>query len=227
MFRLISLSIQHHHVLGNTRLEFCKDNWEGVNLNEIYTSVVIGVNGIGKSYLMRAIADVFSYLDALSRDVDIRKSPVGYKFYIKYKVGISVYEFTNIAEWEPAGRAVRNYTHVGFKRDGVAARIEQMVIPSRIIASTMTVTDKFTTVNTGRYIYKGIRNERSPGTTGTRTMIRKTVSGLLHSLDVKEGFREELAELLEHMGLRPRLEVGSHNYGALPISRSSGRMRES
>ena len=208
MFRLISLEILHHHVLGNTRLEFCKENGEGVDVNEIYTSVVIGVNGIGKSYLMRAIADIFSYLDALSRDAEIRKSPVGYKFYVKYKVGISVCEFTNIAEFEPAGWAARNYTYVSFKRDGEATGIGQMVVPARIIASTMTVTDKFTTVNTGRYIYKGIRNERSPGTTGTRTMIRKTVSGLLHSLDVKEGFREELAELLEHMGLRPRMEVG-------------------
>ena len=208
MLRLISLEIRNHNVLGNTRLEFCKDNEEGVYLNEIYTSVIIGVNGIGKSYLMRAIADIFSYLDALSRDAEIRKSPVGYKFYIKYKIGISVCEFTNIAEFEPAGWAARNYTYVSFKRDGEAARIGQMVVPARIVASTMTVTDKFTTVNTGRYIYKGIRNERSPGTTGTRTMIRKTVSGLLHSLDVKEGFREELAELLEHMGLRPRLEVG-------------------
>ena len=69
------------------------------------------------------------------------------------------------------------------------------------------VTDKFTTVNSGHYIYKVIRNENSPGTTGTRTMIRKTVNGLLHSLDVKEGFRQELVELLEHMGLQSRLEV--------------------
>lgn len=127
MFRLISLEILHHHVLGNTRLEFCKDNGAGVNVNEIYTSVVIVVNGIGKSYLMRAIADIFSYLDALSRDAEIRKSPLGYKFYVKYKVGISVCEFTNIAEFEPAGWAARNYTYVSFKRDGEAARIGQMV----------------------------------------------------------------------------------------------------
>lgn len=77
MFRLISLEILHHHVLGDTHLEFSKDNGEGVGVNEIYTSVIIGVNGIGKSYLMRAIADIFSYLDALSRDDEIKCMPRG------------------------------------------------------------------------------------------------------------------------------------------------------
>lgn len=177
------------------------------SIQKIYTSVVIGVNGIGKSYLMRAIADIFSYLDGLMEGREYKKSPVDYKFSVKYKVGIVNYEFTNIEEFEPAGRARRNYMHTTCKRNAEEVRIGQMVAPARIIASTMTVTDKFTTVNSGHYIYKGIRNENSPGTTGTRTLIRKTVSGLLHSLDVKEGFREELVELLEHMGLRPRLEV--------------------
>ena len=65
MFRLLSLSILHHHVLGNIGLDFFKNSDENIVPNNIYTSVVIGANGIGKSYLMRAIADIFSYLDTL------------------------------------------------------------------------------------------------------------------------------------------------------------------
>ncbi len=207
MFRLLSLSILHHRVLGSFNLAFCKEENQERYPNDIYTSVVIGVNGIGKSYLLRAIADILSFLDGLREGRKYSKSPVDYKFSIKYRIGIANYEFTNIDALEPAGRARRNYIHTVCKRNGEKVGIEQMEIPARIIASTMTVTDKFTTVNSGRYIYKGIRNENSPGTTGTRTMIRKTVSGLLHSLDVKEGFRQELVELLAHMGLQPRLEV--------------------
>lgn len=207
MFRLLSLTILHHRVLGNINLTFSQDENQEHYPEDIYTSVVIGANGIGKSFLLRAIADIFSFLDGQMEERVYKKSPVDYQFSIKYMVGISTYEFTNIDRIEPAGRARRNYMHTLCKRDGEEVRIGQMVVPSRVIASTMTVTDKFTTVNSGHYIYKGIRNENSPSTTGTRTMVRKTVGGLLHSLDVKEGFREELVDLLEHMGLRPRLEV--------------------
>lgn len=207
MFRLLSLYIHHHHVLGNIKLDFCKNNDENAYPEDIYTTVVIGANGIGKSYLMRAIADIFSYLNMLSRGVEITKSPVGFNFRIRYRIGAAEYEFSNFGDYNHIGGARRQYTHVYYKRKGEDVRVGQMVSPARIIASTMTVTDKFSTVNNGNYIYKGIRNENSPSTTGTRTMIRKTVSGLLHSLDVKEGFRQELGDLLEQMGLRPRLDV--------------------
>lgn len=207
MFRLLSLHILHHNVLGNIKLDFFKDSDEDIVPKNIYTSVVIGANGIGKSYLMRAIADIFSYLDSLCRGVEIKKNPISYYFCVRYRIGIEEYEFSNFDFINPVAGARRQYTHLFYKLNGNKVRVEMMGNPSRIIASTMTVTDKFTTVNNGNYIYKGIRNENNPSIIGTRTMIRKTVSGLLHSLDMKEGFRQELCELLEHMGLRPRLEV--------------------
>lgn len=207
MFRLLSLTILHHRVLGNTHFDFYQAREHNQYPEEIYTSVIIGANGIGKSHLMRAIADIFSYLEALTTEMVEVKTIPAFKFLVKYQVGVAEYEFANIREWEPVGGRNRmQNTHL-YKRNGEEVRAGQMALPTRIIASTMTVTDKFTTVPGGRYIYKGIRNERSPNTTGTRTMIRKTVSGLLRSLDIKEGFRQELAELLERMDLRPRLEV--------------------
>lgn len=57
MFRLLSLTILRHRVLGNIYLTFSQDENQEHYPEDIYTSVVIGVNGIGKSYLLRAIAD--------------------------------------------------------------------------------------------------------------------------------------------------------------------------
>lgn len=82
-----------------------------------------------------------------------------------------------------------------------------MVLPQRVIASATTLSDRYLAKSTGMYRYKGLRNEKSPSTTGTRTMVRKTVDGLLDSLDVKTGFRMELKDLLMHLGLRPQLEL--------------------
>ena len=63
MFRLLSLTILHHRVLGNINLTFSQDENQEHYPEDIYTSVVIGANGIGKSFLLRAIADIFSFLD--------------------------------------------------------------------------------------------------------------------------------------------------------------------
>lgn len=206
MFRLLSLTILNHQVLGNIHLDFCQNENRGVYPENIYTSVIIGENGIGKSHLMRVIADIFSYLDALMKKED-KRGP-DYKFSVKYRIGTADYEFANFSDIEYVGNRRQTRSNFVYKMDGEPVSVGRMVQPARIIASTMTVTDKFTTVSNGNYIYKGIRNEKSPSTTGTRTMIRKTVSGLLHSLDVKEGFREELIDLLEQMGLEPHVEVG-------------------
>ena len=155
---------------------------------------------------MRAIADIFSYLDALARDEETRGPE--HKFLVKYRVGVADYEFANYSGVEQVGNHRRVVANLVCKMNGQPVSVRRLICPARIIASTMTVTDKFSTVSSGKYIYRGIRNEKSPNTTGTRTMIRKTVRGLLHSLDVKEGFREELIDLLGQMGLEPHIEVG-------------------
>jgi hypothetical protein len=38
-------------------------------------------------------------------------------------------------------------------------------------------------------------------------MVRKTVESLLNSLDVKCGFKQEIKDLLEYIGLQPKLEL--------------------
>ena len=49
MFRLLSLTILHHRVLGNINLTFSQDENQEHYPEDIYTSVVIGANGIERS----------------------------------------------------------------------------------------------------------------------------------------------------------------------------------
>ena len=163
MFRLLSLTILNHQVLGNIHLDFCQNEKRGVYSENIYTSVIIGENGIGKSHLMRVIADIFSNLDALMKKED--KRGLDYKFSAKYRIGTADYEFANFSEIEYVGNRRQARSNLVCKMDGESVSVGRMVQPARIIASTMTVTDKFTTVSNGSYIYKGIRNEKSPSTT--------------------------------------------------------------
>ncbi len=207
MFRIQSLTIKNHLVLREIHLNFCQNSDFEHRAEDIHSSVVIGVNGIGKSYLLRAISDIFVYLEwIITQHDEIKKEP-NFKFQVKYFLHGWAYEFGNYGDFGGKGKYHELYTRFYCKRGGMYVSYDKMELPDKVIASTMTFNDKFNTAVSERYKYKGIRNENSPGTTGTRTMIRKTVSSILHSLDVKEGFREEVKSLLEALGLEPRMEV--------------------
>lgn len=202
VFRLRSISILEHRILGNIHLDFCQDYDEPQG---VYTSVIIGANGIGKSYLLKAITEIFSCLESLYYG----KEPTvpQYYFSIVYSSHWQKMEFANYRERNPVYHGRRRYTNFIYKREGNDINVRDMLLPRRVIASATTITDKFLAKSTEMYRYKGLRNENSPSTTGTRTMVRKTVNGLLDSLDVKYGFRHELSDLLQHLGLQPHLEL--------------------
>lgn len=200
-FRLHSLTLVDHPILGNIDLKFCQDYNIG---QRVYTSVVIGANGIGKSHLLRTIAEIFCCLESLKKDAEI--STPRYYFDVVYSSHWQKYEFANFRSINPASKQ-RRFTNYVFKREGEEIDSRQMELPNRVIASSTTITDKFVAKSSEMYRYKGLRNENSPSSTGTRTMVRKTVDGLLDSLDEKYGFRNELGNLLEDLKLQPRLEL--------------------
>lgn len=202
IFRLHSLTLQGHPVLGNIYLNFCQN--EDAPLG-VYTSVVIGENGIGKSHLLRALEDIFCCLENLH----LQKESTAPQFYfdIVYSSHRQKMEFANFRKINPVEGERKRYTNFLFKRDGHEVNAFDMVLPKRVIASSTTINDKYVAKSTEMYRYKGLRNENSPSTTGTRTMVRKTVDGLMGSLDAKYGFRQELQSLLINLGLQPRLEL--------------------
>lgn len=83
-------------------------------------------------------------------------------------------------------------------------------LPARLIASSMTISDKFRAKSDDFYKYNGIRNENSPNTTGTRTLVRKTVNSIISCISSKYNFREELKCLLLKLGLQDKMII---NYG--------------
>ena len=200
LFRLRSLTILEHPILGNLSIDFCQDN--GVPQG-IHTSVIIGANGIGKSHLLNVIAEIFCLLE--NRQSGKEQEVPSYYFRIKYCAKWVEYEFSNFADYNPVGRS--KYTSLYFKKAGERVGIGMMELPWRVVVSSTTINDKFLAKSTEMYRYKGMRNEKSPSTTGTRTMVRKTVESLLNSLDTEVGFRRQLKDLLVHLGLQPRLEL--------------------
>ena len=203
-FRLLRLNISGHPILKKTTVVFCDDRNDSP---VVYTTGIIGANGTGKSYLMGAIASIFA-------DINKAKATGSYgnkrfSFDIDYEFDGAKYNVKNF--WEAQGfRLVdANPQHISIyaNKNGRPISIDGLDLPQQVIASTMTVTDKFVARSDSFYRYKGIRNEKSASTTGTRTIIRKTVDSLMDCMAKKSEFQEELSMLLNNLGLEEHLHV--------------------
>ena len=71
----------------------------------------------------------------------------------------------------------------------------------------MTIADKFPTPSVGFYYYRGVRSEKTPSTTGTRTIVRKAVDGITDSLAHKHTTREDISHILSELGFQSHLEI--------------------
>lgn len=202
VFRINTLTIFGHPILKNIHVDLCQIN---AHTDELYTTVVIGANGIGKSFLLKSITEIFCCLENLH--LSQKPTTPQYYFSIEYTCRGKSMVFANYSDVNAINDSRRKYTLFVFKINGKDAQAESMELPKRVIATATTISDKFLAKSTQTYRYKGLRNENSPSTTGTRTLVRKTVTGLLNSLDEKSGFKKELKNLLEQLDLLPKLEL--------------------
>lgn len=207
MFQLINITIHKHPIFGYADINFSDREANLAHPTGSLISVIIGRNGIGKSYLLRAIVEIFRTIDALiHRDEDIKIPNLDYRFGVKYYLDGHEYAITDIhAGLTPVGRNV-GHTFL-FKVDNQNATWQDIRLPQRIIASSMTIADKFPTPSVGIYKYRGVRSERTPSTTGTRTIVRKAVDGIVDSLAHKHTTREEISIILSELGFQSHLEI--------------------
>ena len=207
MFQLHHIIIHKHPVFGYADLDFKNNGIEQDANGGIMTTVIIGKNGIGKSYLLRAIVDIFKTIDGVINTYDETSiSDLPYKYSIQYYLNGHEYGISNIQKGlQSVGRNTpRSYL---FMRDGQNVGWQEIQLPKTVIASSMTIADKFPTPSIGIYKYRGVRSEKTPSTTGTRTIVRKAVEGIIDSLSKKHTTREELAKLLSELGFQPHLEI--------------------
>lgn len=201
MFLLQHVKIMNHKVLKNVDLCFCNDSQRFPS--EIYKSVIIGPNGVGKSILLRTIVDIFEYLFNCQNYPNVNKY-LPYSFLVEYRIDNDDYSATNYDMTMYNGRII--YRRPLYKRNATEISIDELLLPNKIIASTMTITDKFSTRSTELYQYRGARNDRSQ-TTSTRAVVRRTVEGIMDGINTKNDFRKELEDLLAYLNLKREMYV--------------------
>jgi predicted ATPase len=217
MFRLNYLQLKGHHILGTMELLF--DTSSNLNEGQLFTTIVIGQNGTGKSNILKVISEIFRAFDVYKKDSS-KKPDLRYQFRLKYTINGNMYEIaTNLLMVIDRGKSRPSYIYLKntplmeitnlsdqSKIDQYAISLEQLELPTKILASSLMITDKFNAKSTKVYKYLGVRSEKSPSSTGTKTYVRKIIDNIVDGIKQKN-FRSELRKLFEFLDIDPCLKL--------------------
>ena len=163
-------------------------------LNSIYTTVIIGENGCGKSYLLSVIASFFQNLDLhlnSTKRVNFRYE----NYFVKYL--IDGYEYVvDVKNNEPT-----------FFKNGKIISKDKVILPTKVISISYTVEDKFSFTKNDEnqiYSYGGVRT--SSNSTFINSSIKSIIEQIIYHInDVT--FKEQLGKILEFIGFSKKIQI--------------------
>lgn len=216
MFKLLNFSLRKHSILKDINIDFVEEKEIYIH-DAPYTSVMIGVNGVGKSQILRAVAEIFRELDAFKNsDANWKR---GFHFRIKYLLNNSVYLVQTssflIHNKLGSSREILIYQNIPFDFDDLteAKQTEYLIaankipLPNKILVSSIMLNDRFAFADSKPedfYQYLGIR--RSSSQTSTRTFSKKTIRYLFDAAKTDE-YKKGLSDLLDFMGMERSLKI--------------------
>ncbi len=221
MFKLLYLKVSRHPQLGTVELPMVEQNEESNNLQP-YTTVVIGANGTGKSYILRTVAEIFRQFKNY-KETDEKDFRLPFNFHLRYKLDNNTFEivtkslvsidrkgekrdylFFKNRPWE---KAFKDSNALFEKKTGFEVSHNEIEYPNKLIASSVMLNDRFTFAdNTPEdfYQYLGVRRTRS--ITSTQTFSRKTIRYLFDAKK-SETFIDDFSEMLDFMGFEKYFKV--------------------
>jgi len=160
--------------------------------DDLFTTLIIGENGAGKSFLLKMISDFF-------RHISNRNKPniLKYDFYnVEYQLNGSFYSIE------------KNDGKFIYYKNNELIDIEYVEFPNRFIALSFMVNDKFSFVKEkeelGKYRYLGVR--ATSNATYTSTIQKKLLASLLNILlDSKK--TPSINKVFEFVGLNGKIEI--------------------
>jgi predicted ATP-binding protein involved in virulence len=216
MFKLINFSLKEHSILKNISVDFIPKE-EIIQQNEPYSSVLIGPNGVGKSQILRCVAETLREFEKLKNTSE--KWNRGFNFSLHYQLHNDRY-LIRTTRFSVYNRDGVNRPIVTFKNppenyqeldenelSKYEVKLEEVELPTKLLVSSIMLNDKFTYVDskpTDFYQYLGIR--RTSRSTTTQTFTRKTIRYLFDASKTDE-FKIRLSDIVEFMGLEKSIKV--------------------
>lgn len=219
MFRIEYLKLNSHPQLGDITLNFSdKEEFEN---SKPYSTLIIGPNGTGKSFILRTIADILRQFRTYSIS-DKREFSLPFDLHIRYKINQNTYEIisNNLATKRSfrrkyfffKNRKINVKSPDAFTLSGNMYDFEisykELEFPEKLLVNSIIPTDRFTQQNSSRedfYQYLGTRTTSS--TSSTKSAIRKTIRYIFNATSSSNNFIENLKDLLKFLQFEQKFEV--------------------
>lgn len=220
MFRIEYLKLSNHPQLGALEL-FLSDIKEINNIDKPYTSVIIGPNGTGKSFILRTISDIFTQFNIFQTS-GVKSINLPFYFHLRYKLDDAVYEINCNSAILKGKREQRNY--VFYRNRPIDLKIQTLPVkddnskyeikfnelkfPNHVIVNSVMLNDRFLFKNSKPedfYQYLGVRTTSS--TASTKSAVKGVINKLFSESISNENFLINLKELLSFLEFEDKFEV--------------------
>lgn len=221
MFRIEFLNLKNHPQLGDIDLQL-SEPIEYKKDEKPYTSVIIGANGTGKSFILRTVAEIFRQFKSYSLS-DKKEFNLPYDIHLRYRFYHNTYEIVTrrLKIFNRSGQR-KEYLffknrpfNLDFKGDslfekqtGFEVLHQELEYPEKLLVNSIIPTDRFVYQNsnpTDFYQYLGARSTSS--TTSTKSSVRRTIKHIFNAANVSKEFRGNLKELLTFLEFEENFKV--------------------
>lgn len=195
MFLLRKITIENHEKYI-IEAKFIDDEEQG---NEgVFSTLILGENGTGKSFLLKSIADIFIFLD--KAQIYKRKPKFHYeKFSISYFYKGNEYVIDR-----------KSGSEIICKKNGVGIDLYDVELPTNVLAVSFMVNDKFLFIdpnqkqsNSGMYRYLGVR--KTTNATYTSSVISNVMQSVVQILC--DGLFKEMYMVLKALHFDSYIEI--------------------
>jgi len=156
-------------------------------------SFLIGANGTGKSAFLRSVADIFRDLEAAKKANKKHRRQLPYQYAINYSLAGTLFE----VDFLTADSGV-------YTAQGVECTLGELQLPSRILAVTSVLNDKFVFDDRSAY-YRYLGPRTASNLAGSRAGVKKIIKMLLTEGDSQDV--EPLSEILSLFGFQPEIRL--------------------
>ncbi|MDA2157942.1 AAA family ATPase [Bacillus cereus group sp. Bc253] len=196
-FTLIKLIVSNHEKIIFD-VQFANNNLR--TRESLLSTVIIGENGTGKSYLLTVISEVFRAIDLKRKNKD-KDINLRYEIYkLEYYIDDNHYSIE-----------VKNNKFVIINKNNKSIDIQHLSLPKRILAVSFMVNDKFTFASHKEiphadevYKYLGIRRTSNAAWT---TSIVKRVSDSLVANSSNKTFHLKVKDILGFLNFKPKISL--------------------
>ena len=163
---------------------------------QMFKTIIIGENATGKSFLLRQICETFELMEQLSKGK--KNYTLRYEYYeLSYYIDGVLFEFSIYSDKEST-----------LKKNGKIISIKEITLPSKVIATTYLVDDKFKfsyNRNKSLYHYAGVKTISNA--IFVSTLEKQLLDYLINFIDKPQS--NILLETLKYLGYKPNIYVSA------------------